>query len=92
MLEQDPADSRSLEELAGACGMTSRTAARLFVKETGLTFGKWRQQLRLLKAMQSLSLGGSVTSVAAEVGYSDISAFITVFKHAFGRTPAKYFQ
>ncbi|MBE3659194.1 hypothetical protein BOO92_21310 [Vibrio navarrensis] len=92
MLEQDLADSRSLEELAGACGMTSRTAARLFIKETGLTFGKWRQQLRLLRAMQSLSLGGSVTSVAAEVGYSDISAFINVFKHAFGKTPAKYFQ
>ncbi|MES2041173.1 MAG: hypothetical protein V4495_25425 [Pseudomonadota bacterium] len=38
ILESNPADSRPLEALAVASGMTSRTAARLFVKEIGLTF------------------------------------------------------
>ncbi|MES2041877.1 MAG: helix-turn-helix transcriptional regulator [Pseudomonadota bacterium] len=92
ILENNPADSRSLEALAVASGMTGRTAARLFVKETGLTFARWRQQLRLLKAMQALSLGESVSNVAADVGYNDVSAFITVFKDAFGETPARYFR
>lgn len=92
ILERDPADQRPLEALATASGMTARTAARLFVKETGLTFAQWRQQLRLLKAMQSLSLGDSVTRVAADVGYHDVSAFISVFKDAFGDTPARYFR
>ncbi|MES2951767.1 MAG: helix-turn-helix transcriptional regulator [Pseudomonadota bacterium] len=91
-LERDPADARTLEALATASGMTARTAARLFVKETGLTFAQWRQQLRLLKAMQSLSLGASVSNVAADVGYNDVSAFISVFKDAFGETPARYFR
>ena len=92
MLEHDPADASSLDALAIASGMTARTAARLFVKETGLTFAQWRQQLRLLKAMQALSLGKSVTSAAGEVGYSDVSAFILRFKAAFGKTPARHFR
>jgi AraC-like DNA-binding protein len=92
ILECNPADQRPLSALATASGMTARTAARLFVRETGLTFAQWRQQMRLLKAMQSLSLGESVTNVAADVGYNDVSAFITVFKSAFGETPARYFR
>jgi AraC-like DNA-binding protein len=87
-----PADARALDALAGDCGMASRTAARLFIKETGLTFAQWRQQLRLLSAMQALGQGDSVTQAAAEVGYSDVSAFIAVFKAAFGETPARYFR
>lgn len=49
--------------------MTARTAARLFSRDTGLTFTQWRQQLRSLKALQALSLGESVTQVALAVGY-----------------------
>lgn len=64
--------------------------ARLFSRDTGLTFTQWRQQLRLLKALQALSLGESVTQVALAVGYQDVSAFIQVFKDAFGDTPARY--
>lgn len=89
-LEQSPEDPRSLNELATASGMTARTAARLFSRDTGLTFTQWRQQLRLLKALQALSLGESVTQVALAVGYQDVSAFIQVFKDAFGDTPARY--
>jgi len=92
MIEQNPADSRSLEALSAQSGMTARTAARLFARETGMTFVQWRQQFRLLKAAQSLSLGESVANVSAEVGYSDVSSFIMVFKKAFGITPARYFS
>ncbi len=91
-LERDPADPRPLEALAAASGMTARTAARHFLKDTGLTFAQWRQQLRLLKAMQALGRGRRVTEVAAEVGYNDVSAFIAVFRRAFGDTPARYFR
>lgn len=91
-LEVNPADSRPLAALAADCGMTERTAARLFLKDTGLSFGQWRQQLRLLKAMEPLSLGRSVTQVAFEVGYADVSSFIAVFRQAFGETPARYFR
>lgn len=89
-LEKNPTDTRTLAALASNSGLSARTAARLFLKETGMTFGKWRQQLRLLIAIQHLGLGKSVSRVAGEVGYTDVSAFIAVFKDAFGETPAKY--
>ncbi|MGH8778351.1 AraC family transcriptional regulator [Paraburkholderia sp.] len=87
-----PADPAVLDEHALAAGVTSRTAARLFVKETRQTFGQWRQQLRLLVALERLDAGASVTEVALEVGYNDVSSFIAVFKDLLGETPARYFR
>ncbi|CAE6725233.1 AraC family transcriptional regulator [Paraburkholderia haematera] len=91
-LNANPAEPAVLDDLAGAAGVTARTAARLFVKETGQTFGQWRQQLRLLVALERLGAGASVTQVALEVGYNDVSSFIAVFRDAFGDTPARYFR
>ncbi|WP_175152371.1 AraC family transcriptional regulator [Paraburkholderia ultramafica] len=91
-LSANPAQPALLEDLAAAAGVRARTAARLFVKETGQTFGQWRQQLRLLVALEHLGAGESVTQVALEVGYHDVSSFIAVFRDAFGDTPARYFR
>jgi AraC-like DNA-binding protein len=84
-------DNHAGDRAAMVSGMIERTAARLFQKETGLSFGKWRQQLRMLKALEILGAGASVIQVALEVGYNDVSSFIAVFKKAYGETPAKYF-
>lgn len=92
VLAKDPTDSRTLEALASKVGVTARTAARLFLAETGLTFGQWRQQLRLLVALEKLGEGESVSSVALDVGYQDVSSFIAAFKAALGETPARYFR
>lgn len=86
-----PADRRTLEAWAARVGLTSRTAARRFVSETGLTFGQWRQQLRLLAALELLGAGESVTAAAFAVGYDDVSSFIEAFKAAMGVTPGRYF-
>lgn len=86
-----PADRRTLEAWAARVGLTARTAARRFVSETGLTFGQWRQQLRLLAALELLGAGESVTAVAFAVGYDDVSSFIEAFKAAMGVTPGRYF-
>jgi AraC-like DNA-binding protein len=91
-LIERPGQSGVLDELAAGAGVTARTAARLFVKETGLTFGQWRQQLRLLVALERLGAGASVTRVALDVGYNDVSSFIAVFKDSLGETPARYFR
>jgi AraC-like DNA-binding protein len=88
---EDPTDDRPLEAWAASVGMTGRTLARRFVAETGMTFGRWRQQLRLLLALERLGAGESVTKVAFEVGYDDVSSFIGAFKAAMGETPARYF-
>jgi AraC-like DNA-binding protein len=90
-LEADPTDRRTLEDFAKAHKLVSRTAARRFVAETGLTFGQWRAQLRLQAALVRLGAGASVTEVSFAVGYDDVSSFIAAFKAAMGATPAKYF-
>ncbi|MGC4192656.1 MAG: helix-turn-helix transcriptional regulator [Thermomicrobiales bacterium] len=91
MLQADVADQRTLDELAAEAGMTGRTAARLFRKETKLTFVRWRQQIRLLRAFERLGEGESVAQVANAVGYGDVSSFIAMFRQALGTSPARYF-
>jgi AraC-like DNA-binding protein len=82
----------SLQQISRMVGASKRTIERLFLAETKMTFGRWRQQLRLMHALQLLAEGENVTNVALEVGYESTSAFIAVFKDAFGVTPSRYFK
>ena len=50
VLLSDPGDQRTLQQICKNAGAGKRTIERLFQKETGMTFGKWRQQLRLMQA------------------------------------------
>jgi AraC-like DNA-binding protein len=91
LLEQ-PVDNRSLDQLAHAAGASSRNIARLFRKETGMSFSEWRRQLRLMEAVDRLSQGRPVTEVALDLGYSSASAFIAMFRRSLGVPPGHYFQ
>jgi AraC-like DNA-binding protein len=86
-----PADGRTLAQWAREVGASPRTLARLFVAETGLTFGDWRARARLLAALPRLAAGEKVTSIALDLGYDSPSAFISMFKRALGSTPSSYF-
>jgi len=88
---EDPADRRSRGDWARAAGTSERTLERLFHAQVGTSFGKWQQQARLLRTLQVLAAGETVTSAALEVGFSTPSAFITMFRRAMGTTPARYF-
>ena len=87
----EPGYHRSLNQVCRASGASRRTIERLFLDETGMTFGKWRQQLRLMHALRLLGEGSKVTHVALEAGYSTPSAFIAAFRSALGTTPTLYF-
>jgi len=64
-----------------------RTFTRLFRRQTGMSFGAWRQQACLLAALPRLSSGQSVTQVALDLGYESPNAFSTMFRRRLGRTP-----
>ena len=69
---------------------SERTVARLFLSETGLSFGAWRQQARVLEAMGRLGGGAPVTQVALDLGYDSVSAFSAMFRRAAGASPSAY--
>jgi AraC-like DNA-binding protein/quercetin dioxygenase-like cupin family protein len=89
-LISNPADTRSLDEWANEVGASKRTLVRLFPVETGMTFRDWRQQRRLLRALELLTTGDNITSIALEVGYHNTSAFIAMFRRCLGTTPMRY--
>jgi AraC-like DNA-binding protein/quercetin dioxygenase-like cupin family protein len=86
----NPADSRSLGEWASEVGASKRTLGRLFAAQTGMSFRSWRQQRRLLRALELLAAGDKVTTIAFELGYENTSAFIAMFRRCFGTTPRRY--
>jgi AraC-like DNA-binding protein len=91
-LDKKPDDDATLDDWAERLAIASKTIQRLFVKETGMTFGQWRQQSRLLRALERLALGEKVVDIALELGYESPSAFATMFKRQFGRTPSQFFD
>ncbi len=91
-LTENPGDKRTLEEWGKLVGATRRTLTRLFHSEVGMSFGQWRQQIRILESLRRLALNESVISVAIDLGYDSPSAFISMFKKALGKTPGQYFS
>jgi AraC-like DNA-binding protein len=81
-----------IQELVQGCGASVRTIERLFVQETGLTFGRWLRRVRALHAIERLAAGDSVTDAALAVGYDCTSAFIAMFKRVIGTTPGSYYR
>lgn len=88
----DPGDRTTLRQWADLLAMSERSLARLVENTTGLTFGRWRQQLHLMIALSQLAEGHSVQNVAGNLGYDSVNAFITMFKKALGKSPTQYFS
>ncbi|MBN9474303.1 MAG: AraC family transcriptional regulator [Bordetella sp. SCN 67-23] len=89
-LASDPANRSTVAEWAQEVAMSERSLARLIKAETGMSFGRWRQQLHVIVALQRLSAGRTVQRVAMDLGYESVSAFITMFRKAMGKPPGRY--
>jgi AraC-like DNA-binding protein len=88
----DPANQRSLQEWASWGGMSARTLSRVIRTETTLSFAQWRQQARLLIALEKLACGEAISDIAEALGYATPSNFIAMFRHNFGVSPGQYFR
>jgi AraC-like DNA-binding protein len=87
----EPDSPRTLGEWARDVGASERTLARLFEKELGMGFVRWRQQARLAHAAPMIARGTPLAQVAAELGYASQSAFTAMFKKTFGVPPTTFF-
>ena len=90
MMLAAPADKTSKAEWATRIGMSERSMSRLLLHEIGMSFGRWRRQLHVILALQRLTKGESVQTVALELGYENASGFVTMFRKAVGKPPARY--
>ena len=85
----EPGDRGTIDDLARMAGASPRTIARLFLSETGMSFGRWRDHLRVTVAVERLVRGQSITETALDLGYQTASAFTTMFTRILGQPPGK---
>ncbi len=90
LMDQYAISGVSAKELAALSGRSVSAFNREFKALYRTTPKQWLIHRRLAHAHSLLSKSGwSVTAVAAEVGYGNISHFIEAFKKKYGKTPKR---
>lgn len=79
-----------LDDLATIASMSRFQLTRQFQKAYGLPLHGYHLHLRLLEAKRRLRTGGSIVTVAADLGFADQSHLNRRFKGAFGMTPGEW--
>lgn len=85
-----PASRGTAEDWARYAGLSERTLARLINAETGMSFGRWRQQLGVMLAVKWLADGATIQQVAGDLGYESVPSFVTMFRKVMGTSPGRY--
>jgi AraC-like DNA-binding protein/quercetin dioxygenase-like cupin family protein len=87
----EPARHRTLDAWARDAGASPRTMARLFRDELGVSFGQWRQQVFLSRALGMAAEGRAMADIAGELGYASASAFTAMVRRSVGQPPRRFF-
>ncbi len=80
----------SLDRIAAHAGMSRRSFARHFRSQTGLSFARWRRAVIAQHSLELVASGHKVSSVATDVGYESVSAFIAMFRRQYGESPRQF--
>ncbi|MBE6931741.1 MAG: helix-turn-helix domain-containing protein [Ruminococcaceae bacterium] len=90
-IEEHPHQELTLEELARVAGMSQSNLTRQFKLTTGMAPVEYCRSFRIAKAGELLKCpGATVTGVASEMGFSDISVFSRQFKQVTGMSPTEF--
>jgi AraC-like DNA-binding protein len=89
-LEERYCDDVSLDELAGAAGLSPHYLIRRFRRKIGLPPHAYQLQLRLQNAKADLRSALPLADVAIKHGFFDQSHFHRHFKRTFGISPGQY--
>jgi AraC-like DNA-binding protein len=87
----EPTRHATLEAWAADAGASPRTVARLFRQQLGTSFGPWRQQVLLARALTLAAQGRPMGLIAAELGYASASAFTAMVRRSVGAPPGRFF-
>lgn len=85
-----PSERTTMQSCASHIGVSERTFARLIDRETGMSFGRWRQQLSVVLAVKWMAGGATIQQVASDLGYESVPSFVTMFRKALGASPKRY--
>ena len=81
----------SLQELSQQLHCSERHFCRLFREQFGIPLRIHKSKLRLLRARQLLKeSSATITDVAGQCGYRNVSFFIGRFRKLFGMTPGEW--
>ena len=87
-MQQRPEHPLPVGDLARQLGVSRRKLERRFAAELAMTPAEAGRRMRLAQVRALLGRGGkSVTDIAAETGFADVSHLIRVFRAAEGVTP-----
>ena len=87
----DPTRHGTLDGWAAEAGASARTVARLFREELDTSFGPWRQQVLLGRALTLAAQGRPMGLIAQELGYASASAFTAMVRRSVGLPPGRFF-
>jgi transcriptional regulator GlxA family with amidase domain len=87
------AQNLTVEALAGQAGMSPRTFARFFARETGMTPAAYVEELRVEAAQRLLETTDlTIAAVAGRVGMKHPETLHRAFRRRVGTTPDRYRQ
>ncbi len=87
----EPTRHATLAGWARDAGASERTVARLFRQQLKTTFGQWRQQVLLAKALSLAARKLPMGTIASELGYASASAFTAMVRRSVGAPPSRFF-
>lgn len=90
IIEQSLSHPPKVETIACAVGLSKRQLERLFRRELGRSIQEFSRDLRIYYGLWLLANSRkTITAVALESGFSDISHFNRVFRARFGSAPSR---
>lgn len=89
-LLEDPASDLTQEQWSAYASCSPSTLSKAFLRETGLTFGRWRSQMRMGLARRLLADGRDVQMVASRTGFASRRGFAHAFRRHHGISARDY--
>jgi transcriptional regulator GlxA family with amidase domain len=88
-IEQNLSTPQKVEDIAQGVGLSKRQLERIFRKVVGKSIQEFSRELRVFYGLWLLTNSAkTITAVATESGFSDISHFNRLFRATFGCAPS----